>query len=358
MPFLKSIGGFLAICGLVLILSWNRLMGPSEELTYDPSQPETLIQPGPMGPRLAPPGLARADGGVALVTDALMVFRPTTDESAPAGTFRLTLNARCRFARPEAGDLVANIRVSEGGTPLGVQIVSPRSLATWSEQWIEAQKAQTEPVPMGQDAAGDTARIIDVIVTETEKPVYLILQSTRPGIIWNIQKARDAKISNIALIGNGDFGVNSFTTPIPTVAVDASQPDSCAVTPAQKPSDNWQFDQLRASNGGQSPADFERDYERYAEWFQAQFGLSPEDGLIGFDGMGHVLIGPLPDENSKLRATKFDMSSLRISTEGEVITGDAEARQTEIAELMEATIRQATGGDMARLRPEPVQRSE
>jgi hypothetical protein len=137
---------------------------------------------------------------------------------------------------------------------------------------------------------------VDVIVTETSKPVYLVLAHYN-RVLFNIHLAPGAKISRIAMIGYRGGGITNLD-PLPPVEVLSDQQLArCGVVPLRRPAAHWEMTKI-ANNSTFDPKELVRkatsDFSKYSNWFKRNFGQTSEPNSIGAMTASHVLVGPLP----------------------------------------------------------------
>jgi hypothetical protein len=322
----------------------------------------TLLRSDLSGEFLASPGLALAGSKVALVTDALESFRPVSPEDAPAGVTDLAILKGCSFARPRAGQKIANVKV--GGSPVetSIQSYSDTDVAKAAMGWLEWQKDHPElDYAIERNLPVASIRLVDVVLTDTTSPQYLVLQSASDGILWNLHLAPGVTVAHVAMVAQGDTGL---VNPDPAVKVEVLRTDlkpECNAEPVFEPGDDWGF--VRNTKEGMGDqALLARHVERFAAydaWFTKTFGQSARQDLVGFREAAHLLVGPLPDPASKVPQVVFNGASVAMTPQDNILFGPAVERSAQMTAQMESLLGSAIGGDLAMLvAPTPVIRKE
>lgn len=331
---------------------------------FDPARPETLLAKDVLGDRLDSPGLALADGRVALVTDALSFFENTAGSARPARTATLPETEGCAFRPPRPGERIGNVHVGYGGQETPILALSDAGLAGMTLSWVRAQQGRDAIVPPRETGGDRLIRVVDVVVTETARPVYLILQSGWGDVIWNIQKSPGARLAHVAVVAGGEAGIAGLDPGASAEVLSVARNPDCAVRPARRPTGRWQPVEQATARAGSAPEETGvwREYldafSAYDRWFQQTFGIASEQDVIGQYRASHVLIGPLPAPYEKIAHTTLDGAALALPPGVRMIAGSAEERRAALGDLITGLATAAAGGDLARLRPAPQTRGE
>ncbi|MEM8870738.1 MAG: hypothetical protein AAGE38_10085 [Pseudomonadota bacterium] len=269
----------------------------------------------------------------------------------------------CWFKSPEPGQKVVSVNLEQALHPAPVTAFN-------TVEMVEAVTRTVERVTRknGQEtelhlAAGDV-RVVDVFVTDSSAPIYLVLQSLAANIIWNIHTAGDATVAHAALVGPGVSGiiVDSDQTKVEAMVIsdfvgshrfgaDDTIRD-CMIRPWRKPRPEWQAWQ-KAERGNQLMTNqiesYAKGYAAYDAWFTRVFGTSAAAGTLSAQGASHVLVGPIPD--TKLSYRPISGAEAQIVRTDHVILGDADTRRAEAQAQHLELLTRAAGGDIAMLRP-------
>jgi hypothetical protein len=286
---------------------------------------------------------------------ALSGYRDTTREDLPDKIVLASPAGQCRFAQPGAGDLVANVHVGSSRMRTPIFAFSRKDLAKRTTDWIEVYRQLGDQAPLPSDADGDNLFGVDVVVTETKKPVYLVLQS-ESDVVWNIQAAPDARIAHVAVLGNGRVGVANLDQTVPVQFMNQAALQRCNVIPVREPAGYWLFVQrAKESTSSEFTEALERNRQMsrdYSRWFHKNFGMGSETELIGLDEASQVLVGPLPATLDERIAFKpLHGAQVQIAREDYVMASSAADYQAKHQELVRTLAAKMAGGDLKSLRP-------
>ena len=286
---------------------------------------------------------------------ALSGYRDTTREDLPDKIVLASPSGQCRFAQPGAGDLVANVHVGSSRMRTPLFAFSRKDLAKRTKDWIEIYRQLGDEAPLPSDADGDNLYAVDVVVTETEKPVYLVLQS-ESDVVWNIQAAPDARIAHVAVLANGRVGVANLDQTVPVEFMNEAALQRCSVVPAREPADYWLFVQrAKESNSDEFKDMLEANRQMaraYSRWFDKNFGMGSETELIGIDEASQVLVGPLPATlDARIAFKPLLGAQVQIASEDYVMASSTASYQAKHQELARALAEKMAGGDLKSLRP-------
>jgi hypothetical protein len=289
---------------------------------------------------------------------ALTGYRVTTLTDLPARIVLAPTSSECRFQKPAAGELIGNVHI--GHSHIGLKYMaapifafSRKELAERTKQFIEAYKQSGDETALPSDAEGDRLRAVDVVVTETEKPVYLVLQNEGSSVLWNIHAAPDVKIAHVAVISSGTAGIANLDPAVQVEFMNQPVLEHCKVVPVRKPANDWQFVQ----NAKEDPSladklkENEDLYSAYSNWFHDNFGVDGEDDVVGIQEASQVLVGPLPaSEDQRVAFKPLAGAEVRIAREDFVLAGsedDYRARHEQM--VLEMALKMA-GGNLQSLR--------
>lgn len=270
------------------------------------------------------------------VQSALKGYEETSHKSAlPAKVVLQDVKGSCTFRKPKRGEHVGNVHIGGG--------VMSSPFYAWSRADV-AERAKTliknAQLPDGSrrklrddrqviDEKSDVLRAVDVVVTETSKPVYLVLQHEFGKVLWNIHLAPGAQISHVAALGPQEIAVANLDETVPIEVAYGKRLESCGILPRRKPQDHWHFMRNAKNSGGALKDIVEenlRNHRNYSRWFASSFGMASEEGVVGVERSAHVLVGPLPTtmdsrvpfrpiEGSLVRMTSAD--NISVSTHSE-----------------------------------------
>jgi len=340
------LAGFVGLCGLVALLSAGEGLldisardtatgpsaGPPREALgadlrhlnirqdllnggYDLSDPASFVFERNGEQIVGGPVAATEHGHPAFLDDLYTWHAPPRVNDLPGEVRSIPTAFDCTPRAPAPGSRVAN--VFAGPTLQSVSLFAYRTGDLMS--FVQARQNQeaasggmsgllnaiaTAPVPTRADATPSQSlqfSLMDVVVTETEMPVHLVLQSPHGRVMWNLSLAPGVELSGVTVLGGDISAVSNVPAEVPIDALPAADLSACGVPMAQAPlrSDPI-FSEVDA--GLTHPDDAEAVLETRAArvaaweaWFRAQFGTSNRLLRIGYDTASiAALVGPIP----------------------------------------------------------------
>jgi hypothetical protein len=199
-------------------------------------------------------------------------------------------------------------------------------------------------------------------VTETARPVHLVIQASRPRQLFNIHMAPGARLSGVSIIGSQASAIANLPEGVPVEAVTRAQLAACGLDPALGPlvaeggpqqAEQGSTDLAAASDNAAVERAARRAEVRraYADWFTAEFGRAPTHGLAGWD-LGRVsVIGPVP-ATPEGRATFRPVSGadVRIQHLGHLYIAGVHDFPQVYRDEIRALATQLAGGDLTAIR--------
>lgn len=229
-------------------------------------------------------------------------FKAAVSNVGPStGTTKITLETlqpaeNCMFPRPPGGVKVVQVQVYESDQLSDLVAIADvdilRSANTYIGGWQERGR---EPVIYSPEY-DDRLHVVDVVITATDAPVYLVLAGGR-NIMWNIHKAENARIDRVAVIGVTHTAIANLDAAVPVSAIGEKAAARCQIRPARAPKDHWSLVE-KARNGNKDAKEgvgkASKIYTTYNKWFTNTFGVPSEANTIGFEKMSHAIVGPVP----------------------------------------------------------------
>jgi hypothetical protein len=220
--------------------------------------------------------------------------------TAPASVDRLEPLAGCAFTPPTADAFVGH--VSSWGDPkttLALATYNDTDLANAVRQFAKIYRKAGIKQIQGLKQLKFSA--FDVVVTETEKPVYLVLQGSNRMWLWNIQLAPGARLERIVLLGGTQAGVVNIDPAVPVEVLRDAEAVACNFPGAVYPLNpgHMLFQSLQA--GHLDPAEAEETLGKiaasnaaYDAWFRRSFGVSANETMAGnWYGGSIAVVGPV-----------------------------------------------------------------
>jgi len=333
-----------------------------------PDDPAALVFTGEYGFSVAEGGVLGAGGNVRLLTDYI------APDALPGVNKKDVRPADYQILPPEA---VCDLRpLGEGEELVPVLARGAFSAATGLHSFDIAYFVETTEhfVRRAVDSRSLEVRhystdprrpfhVIDVFVGATEAPVYLLLQSGRGNVLWNIVADERANIAHVAVIGGGPVGLNP-PPELESVEMHDFGRNGCGIVPSMKPQAEWEAFTGHERISDEAVKQVYREHFDYTGWYEKQFGRRPEAGQIAGASLAHVAIGAMPvpqgnDETGAPLPAYFDYRPLHLSTvyvtDNDFVLAGAPDTIRELARDMQiATVTEMLGGNIARLFPEPV----
>ncbi len=285
------------------------------------------------------------------VQSALKGYERTDDQDLTAQPKIVPALRGCKFRKPSENELVANVHVGWGGMKAPVYVLSKKILMERAEDWIAKYKREGEVNDSQASPSQERLKAVDVVLTETSKPIYLVLQNDGGNILWNVHPGPDVVIAHVAVVGSGAVGVANLNVAVPVEFVTKKSLKKCNVRPVRKPADHWTF--VRRAKDGSSGDLSEalaknwRFYRTYSRWFKKNFGIPSETAVIGLNRASHFLVGPLPqtlDQRVIFRPLKG--AQVQLAAEGYVFASSKAKYRSKHDQLVRAQVKRQVGGDL------------
>ena len=291
--------------------------------------------------KLRPPGIATVDG-YALISE-VAADHPGNAGQVPQSIVALA-NDDCTVRPPQEGEVIANVYAASGYFQSGIGVATRAELETRAEKWIESyyKDMLRSPRLLGYERH-QTMDVVDVYVTDTSAPVYLILQARGGSSIFNLQVADGVEIAQVAVVSTQTVGVSNVPEATP---IDLIGP-GCGYAMWRMPKAQWDFVE-NTRNGIGDEELLDSHYQNagvYSDWFAGVFGIGAEQGQAGFGHQSYVLAGPMPAPEALIPYTPMGVVHL---TENErVLTGTFDERKAGYRWAVEEVMFEATGTDLA-----------
>lgn len=220
-------------------------------------------------------------------------FASPTAAAAPAAFEPAHLSGTCHLKPPSDDAEVVFVEVYSGNRPMPLHLIGNGDL-DGLRSYIERNGSRPDIDRLLETSAADQ---IDVFITETDRPIYLVL-SAYDETLWSLQLAEGVQLDGIAIIGyeaqalahKPDLVLASFAV------VDDSPQQHCAITPQRPVNETWRI--LHREREGRTSFtrtldEARRDHSAFRSWLASKIGY-PDRTLDAYQ-TSHVLIGPRPD---------------------------------------------------------------
>ncbi len=143
------------------------------------------------------------------IKDVLTGRRTSIDGHSPAAVTVLEPVADCRITPPTADAFVGHVSARwRTGLTLGLSTYGDADLAAAVRHLGKVYRDTGSKMFSNTKATlrDNSFDAYDVVVTETAKPVYLVLQSMDALRIWNLHLAPGARLERVVLLGGFEAG--------------------------------------------------------------------------------------------------------------------------------------------------------
>ncbi|MDX8351569.1 hypothetical protein [Cognatiyoonia sp. IB215182] len=305
---------------------------------------------------------------LALVDITFNVALPTAD-TVLGDIIPFDRNISCRLRRPMGDERVVNVRIEDGLLPAPLQAISHAQLADQLLQNVRAVTQDRRPADSDGRVTG-AFDSVDVFVTDTSAPLYMVLQDMGGNTLWNLHLAPEVRVAHVALISEGfpavvnlpdgatveGLHVGDFVEPHRFGADDSVR--DCMIRPWRKPTADWTAQQ-KAAEGNvllqNQITSYTKGHAAFNAWYTQALGVDASAYVVAPRRAAHALIGlvpgaPIPYQSMAGR----DVHIMRTDT---IIAGDSAARAAQIEALHQDMLRSAIGDEFAALDPPAMERS-
>lgn len=300
-------------------------------------------------------------------------FTHKTGSEIPLSVSTFPLGTECSFRPPQEDEIVLGANVTGALLPTAIRAITNEQLGRALNKSLayKLEKPKSKrPITMVEG----TVNMVNVFVTETAKPVYLVLQNMNGSTVWNLHTAPGAEIAHIALISGHGTGVLLDGQNIPIEALRISdfvtkheygrddETRDCMIRPWPKPKNHWIAAQKAATGNmlyENQVETFAKGHLQYSRWFTAAFGVDPDEVSVTAEAAAHVVLGPVPDAPVPYRPVS--RGDLHIVDFSHILTGDAEYLARRVGAINTDLLQAAIGGPLEsliqpirQLKPEPA----
>ena len=354
-----------------LKVTLTSIVSPDDSMETALASPEAIPETETMsdqGPTLRSPAVAHV-GDTPLTLDTIVAQVSLPDDSTAIGNMiPIIRNAQCDLRTPLGSEKIMGVRIENALLPAPLYTFSNQQLADQLLLNVEAVTQDGADLVNDLDLSGEKA-VLDVFVTDTSAPLYLVLQNMGPGIIWNLHAAPEVEIAHVALIGSDFSGaanlqpgttiegllVGDFLPPHQYGADDA--PRNCMIRPWRSPQPDWIG--VRKSEAGSllyqnQMYSYTKGYEAYNRWFTGTLSVDATANTVTARDAAHVLLGPLPAEPFSYNALAG--SDIHLMETDHLLIGDSASRHAAAERLHQDLLTAAIGGDFSALNPPAMER--
>jgi len=240
------------------------------------------------------------------IGDAIADWRPA-DEDEVVGRVQMLLDSPdCAMPAPAAGADVVNLLVEHPASKSGLYSFTDAELLTGVHDWFrnirggEPGKTATVPWPKKDYEY----RVHDIAVTETGRPVHLVVQNPSDSHhLYNFHLAPGAIVAGVSMLGGSANAVANLPEGVPVAVMTRLALEACGIRVQDKARGEAALarvirdkpymddDEIAAAR-----AALDAEVAAYDGWFQGQFAIPSVEGRIGLSYAEVSLIGPVPDD--------------------------------------------------------------
>lgn len=233
-------------------------------------------------------------------------YAVSDEDDTPAAIRTIPLASSCSLARPAPGSILASVVTDHGNGTTAFYAMDAKDVDEMGKRLADLVRGNRTPALMLAKPDGFLSRI-DVVVTETAKPVHLVLAS-RSGALWNVLTAPGAHLSAVTLISQTtETAVANIAPDVPVSALVGDMAKSCGAIPANEPMQAYPGLRMqihKAAYPEKELAKMSAAWGSYSSFFLRTYGVSADTVSIGTEALYHVAIGPAPERSEDRVAYK------------------------------------------------------
>lgn len=246
------------------------------------------------------PIAARAGNEPVFIEDVITGYKTRVSSDMPVEITTIRPITGCRLTAPEQGSVVGHVTARNSNLDLALSTYNDGHLAEAVQVFVNVYRKGG--FTLAENVDGPSYKAYDVAVTETRKPVYLVLENSYGNLIWNIHLAPGARIERVVLLGGEHAGVANLDPVVPVEVLPGPALEACGIRPAYGLNAGHLFFQSMASGAmSKDEADtklaaIKDAVAAYDIWFRDSFGILASESRSGFDQGTISVVGPVPGE--------------------------------------------------------------
>lgn len=317
------------------------------------------------GWQVSGPVAALAGGGAAFPDQVIAGYSTRIRGDSPGDATVLAPRGDCRPEPPGPDAAFAHVAIAgDTGMDLGLATYSDADLAAAAQVFVNVWRdtGLKNPFP----SKGEPYQAFDVAVTETSRPVYLVVEAVHGQRIVNLHLAPGARLERVVLLGARQMGVANLPAGVPVEAILGDVLQACARLPFYPLNPGHLFYQS-VENGAIREDEVETHEAKHAAFhaaweaaFRAMFGQGAEATLAGnWYGGTLAVAGPVP-ATPEGRAVWIPIEGAPVTlTVDQYVETAAMARDGKgFAARVEAIVRAFAWGDLQNLSLPDLQHPE
>lgn len=247
------------------------------------------------------PIAARAGNQPVFIKDVITGYKTRVSSDMPVEITTIRPITGCRLTAPEPDAVVGHVTARSSDLDLALSTYNDGHLAAAVQVFVNVYRKGA--VTQAEKVNGPAYKAYDVAVTETQKPVYLVLENSYGNLIWNIHLAPGARIERVVLLGGEHAGVANLDPVVPVEVLPADGMADCGIEPAYPLNPGHRFFEVLKDGPGSYKKEAEAKFAvmqdriaAYDIWFRDSFGILASDSRAGFDRGTISVVGPVPGE--------------------------------------------------------------
>ncbi len=219
------------------------------------------------------------------------------------------LNGDCRIPEPSPDALVAYVEIHGGKHQTPLFLVSREDIETVRKGDPTVESAEAGEAPDLADLVRSaTVGQVDVFVTESRRPVYLML-AAQEETLWSLQLAEGVRLDGIAVFARRSQALANVpeAARLAFTVRDGSPQRGCFIPPQRPVDETWRVlekveteTEIDGTSFRYTVDKAEREHQAFRRWIGKHIG--PPDTAVSAYWTGHVLVGPKPPRRHAYRA--------------------------------------------------------
>ena len=275
------------------------------------------------------------DGTSVDPTAVFDTYQPATLRDFPAELTELAVADSCDIERvPGAHEAVYVMPTAPSGAYMPLHAFDRDDLEFHVQQAIAAGDSEVGFAfePRMEQAA---MRVQDVAITDTKRPVYLVLVANDPNIIFNFSFTTRAKLSRLIILGGDHIGLANRPEFVTTEILTRETLEECGI--------EISYPSPYAAN---DPDNLSAKDARWQAWLDDKFDRKVTMPLSGDIGRSALLAGPTPTEATKLARFEPVAGASLMMTDADYIFAGAQWAAA-YRDVVMAESARITGSDLA-----------
>lgn len=350
---------------------------PKTQISADP---EAYIEQADTGNIIHSPLVMASTGPEIMITDLFSDFEPYPKNTAGPKITQFETMTNCSPKRPAANQKVMGVRLHASPTQANLEIIDDARITSALLKGVKVSVKERLPIRIGREnklhkngvvvgKARGIMRSVDVVLTDTSQPIYLVLQSTAGKIVWNLHLAPKVKLAHVVTVTNGKAAVSGLPAKTGLQAMNlkdfavksdyggaSSLPSDCRAMPWRLPTPDWGLWKRAERNTiTTSKERINTSIERHAafkQWYKRALGADAAADTVVINSAAHILLGPVPE--AKLTYRAVGDQRLNIPKSDHIFTGDRTTRDERITQMHSDLLLSAIGGNIDSLWPAAV----